>query len=108
MLFGTKSVEVKTASERCDRGVMLVDVRTKPEWRQGHVSGATHVSLESLGNRIDWLKRAVGDGQVLVICRSGNRSAQAVRQLRSLGLDAWNVKGGMTAWERAGLPVKRG
>jgi rhodanese-related sulfurtransferase len=108
MLFGTKSVDVKTASARNESGVMLVDVRTKPEWREGHAPGATHLSLDSLPNRSEWLKRAVGDRQLLVICRSGNRSGRAVRHLRSLGLAAFNVKGGMIAWQRAGLPVKRG
>jgi len=45
---------------------------------------------------------------VLLICRSGNRSGSAQRQLLQLGYDrVWNVTGGMNAWTSAGLPVTR-
>ena len=42
---------------------------------------------------------------MLCICRSGNRSAQAVAALRRVGYNAVNVDGGMRAWQRQGLPV---
>jgi rhodanese-related sulfurtransferase len=50
------------------------------------------------------------DGRpLLVICHSGNRSAAVVGYLARLGrTDAANVAGGMDAWARAGLPVRRG
>lgn len=108
MLFKRSGIDVATASERHASNTMLIDVRSKAEWRSGHVPGSTHVSLESLGQRMDWIKRAAGGGQVMVICRSGNRSATATRSLRAAGVDALNVRGGIVAWEKAGLPVKKG
>jgi rhodanese-related sulfurtransferase len=45
---------------------------------------------------------------VLVICRSGNRSGKAASRLRALGLDVLDVRGGMIAWERHGLPIRAG
>jgi rhodanese-related sulfurtransferase len=108
MLFRRAGIDVGTAHQRQGDGVLLLDVRSKNEWRSGHVPGATHVSLESLPQRIEWLKKAAGGGEIMVICRSGNRSAQATRQLSAAGIGAVNVRGGMIAWERSGLPVKTG
>jgi rhodanese-related sulfurtransferase len=108
MLFRRPGIDVATAHQRHGDGVMLLDVRSKNEWRSGHVPGATHVSLESLPQRLDWLRKAAADAEVMVICRSGNRSAQATRQLGAAGIGAVNVRGGMIAWERSGLPVKKG
>ena len=42
------------------------------------------------------------EGEVLVICRSGNRSARAAQWLNQNGYDAINVAGGMGAWQDAG------
>lgn len=108
MFFKKSGIDVSTAAEWSSSKGLLIDVRTKAEWRSGHAPGATHVSLESLPQRTDWLRRAADGGEVMVICRSGSRSAQATRQLKSAGVDAVNVRGGMMAWERAGLPVKKG
>ncbi len=108
MFFRNKtSIDVEGASRLQDDGAMMLDVRTKGEFRGGHVPGATHVSLESLPQRKDWIGRHAQDRTILVICRSGNRSAGATRQLRAAGLDALNVKGGILAWQRKGLPVRK-
>jgi len=45
------------------------------------------------------------DRPILAVCRSGSRSAAAVRGLRQLGYDAENLDGGVTAWLKAGLPL---
>jgi rhodanese-related sulfurtransferase len=48
------------------------------------------------------------DREVLLICRSGNRSGTAQRQLLQLGYEqVFNVSGGMNAWSGAGLPIER-
>ena len=44
------------------------------------------------------------DKPVAVICRSGNRSELATMMLQARGYEAYNVAGGMEAWEAAGLP----
>jgi rhodanese-related sulfurtransferase len=103
-----QSTDVETAATLHEQGALLIDVRTKNEFVTGHVPGASHVSLQSLPNRADWIRRMATDRQVLVICRSGNRSGRATGQLRALGLDALNVRGGMIAWERKGLPTRTG
>jgi rhodanese-related sulfurtransferase len=42
---------------------------------------------------------------ILTICRSGGRSARAASQLRRAGYTVIDVKGGMNAWQTAGLPI---
>lgn len=98
-------VDVQEASRRQAAGAALIDVRQPDEWRQGHAPGATLIPLGSLGDRLSELPR---DRDVLLICRSGNRSRTAQCQLLQLGYErVFNVSGGMNAWTSAGLPVQR-
>jgi rhodanese-related sulfurtransferase len=85
-------------------GYTIVDVRTPIERRQGHPPDSEHVILDAIPRQIDRLEGK----KVLAICRTGSRSSNAARYLRSQGIEAINVKGGMVAWSRAGLPVKKG
>lgn len=83
---------------------VLVDVREPVEWEAGHAPEAGHIPLGSVVAAAASLPQA---GRVLVICRSGNRSRAAAEALRRLGIDAWNVDGGMRAWHQAGGSVVR-
>jgi rhodanese-related sulfurtransferase len=80
----------------------FLDVREDDEWQAGHIDGARHVPLGELSGRIGDLPK---DRPILAVCRSGSRSAAAVRGLRQLGYDAENLDGGVTAWSKAGLPL---
>ena len=98
-------VDVQEASRRQAAGAVLIDVRQPEEWQHGHAPGARLIPLGSLGNRVADVPR---DQDVLLICRSGNRSGTAQRQLQQLGYEhVFNVSGGMNAWTGAGLPVER-
>ncbi len=93
------------AKQRQAAGALLVDVREPEEWAAGHAPGARHVPLGRLAQHLPKLPR---DCEVLFICRSGNRSGVATDMARRAGLArAMNVRGGMIAWARAGLPVQR-
>jgi rhodanese-related sulfurtransferase len=99
------TVDVQEASRRQAAGALLIDVREPAEWQQGHAPGATLIPLGSLSGRLADFPR---DRDVLLICRSGNRSGSAQRQLLQLGYQrVFNVAGGMNAWSNAGLPVSR-
>ena len=96
-------VDVHEASRRQAAGALLIDVREPAEWHQGHAPHATLIPLGSLSGRLTDVPR---DRDVLLICRSGNRSGSAQRQLQQLGYQrVFNVSGGMNAWVSAGLPV---
>ena len=101
----THDLDVNEAKRRLDRGALLVDVRESDEWRAGHAPGARHIPLGTLAGHLDSLPR---DRDVLLICRSGNRSGAAHGLLARHGFErAFNVAGGMQAWTRAGLPTTR-
>ena len=99
-------IDVRVAHDRQQRGALLVDVREPDEWQAEHAIGAQHLPLGSLPRHIEALPR---DRDLLLICRSGNRSGRAVALLSQHGFGrAFNVTGGMQAWARAGLPVAAG
>jgi rhodanese-related sulfurtransferase len=80
-------------------GAALVDVRERTEWHAGHAPQAMLLPLTELAQRAAELPRT---GRVVVVCRSGRRSAGLVAQLVQLGVDAVNLDGGMQAWRDAG------
>ena len=102
------AVDVRTAAERLagTRPPLLVDVRELDEFRAVRVEGAALVPLSGFMLRYQELPR---DTPLLVMCAAGSRSASATAHLLASGwTDVANVTGGIIAWERAGLPVKRG
>ncbi len=85
---------------------LLVDVREPNEFAEVRAEGAVLVPLSTFMLRYRELPQ---DRSLLMICRSGARSAQATAYLLANGwTDVVNVAGGTLAWERAGLPVRRG
>jgi rhodanese-related sulfurtransferase len=71
----------------------LVDVRTPAEFAEGHVKQSVNIPLDTIMRRIDEFKNK---SQIIVFCRSGNRSGQAKLILEQLGIS--NVTNGGT-WE---------
>lgn len=80
----------------------FLDVREDDEWQAGHIDGARHIPLRELSGRVGELAKG---RPIVAVCRSGSRSAAAVRELKQLGYDAENLDGGVTAWTKAGLPL---
>lgn len=83
----------------------VLDVRQPEEYREGHIVGSKLIPLGELGHRFKELPQ---NREIVCVCRSGNRSSAATRQLLAAGYRAANLRGGMIAWNRAGLPVKKG
>lgn len=100
--FKTPSVSADEARELVRAGAQLVDVREPAEWNAGHAPQATHIPAGQLAAKAGKLKQGK---QIVVVCRSGNRSKAATAQLRQLGYDAVNCAGGMMAWQAAGGQV---
>lgn len=104
------TVDAIALRELIDSGknVRIVDVRTPGEFESLHVPGAYNVPLDLLREHRDEFL-AHFDENIVLVCRSGQRAAQAEETLRAAGL--FNVRildGGMLDWEAAGLPVTRG
>ncbi|HKI99451.1 MAG TPA: rhodanese-like domain-containing protein [bacterium] len=106
MNSGFSQLSPDEAAQRKD--LTVVDVRQKNELHGdlGHIPGSVHIPLDRLfsaGPPSKWKPET----PLLVVCRSGARSASAASQLAQMGFtDLYNLQGGMIAWNRAGLPVK--
>ncbi|MFF4580675.1 rhodanese-like domain-containing protein [Streptomyces sp. NPDC001389] len=90
------------------RAPRVLDVRTPGEFRTVHIPGSYNVPLDTLReHRAELLTHL--DEDVVLVCRSGARAAQAEQALAEAGLPNLRVlDGGMMAWEAAGAPVNRG
>lgn len=87
-----------------DRNLVILDVRQPQEWAEGHIERARHITGAELPERLD---EVPNDVPVAVICGSGYRSSVSSSLLAHKGhKNIVNVAGGMSAWQRAGLPVK--
>jgi rhodanese-related sulfurtransferase len=95
------SVPVSGVPDPLPTGLHVLDVREDVEWHHGHIEGALHIPLRDLPARLS----EVPEGQTLVVCRVGGRSAQAVAYLRRSGHEVLNLDGGMLDWEAAGRPM---
>jgi rhodanese-related sulfurtransferase len=88
------------------RPALLVDVREPHEFADVRVEGSLLVPMSQLNARLDDIPR---DRPILVMCQVGGRSARVTGLLLRQGFeDVGNVAGGIDAWQRAGLPVRRG
>ena len=96
-------VDALEASQRQAAGAVVLDVREADEWDAGRIGGALHISVAELALRQDEIPR---DRALIVVCRSGSRSAYATEALLRAGYEAENLAGGMQAWQAAGLPLE--
>jgi rhodanese-related sulfurtransferase len=86
---------------------VMLDVREDGEYKDGHIIDAVHIPLGKLEQRMGELEK-FREKSVIVSCRSGHRSATACARLRKNGFETvYNLKGGVMAWQSAGLPLQK-
>jgi rhodanese-related sulfurtransferase len=117
LLAGAEVVEIDNDELKAllAKGVPVVDLRTAGEWRQtGVVDGSHLLTLFDEQGRADvaaWSKAVEGiaaaDQPLILICRTGNRSGKAARLLEQTSPKRriYNVRAGITGWQRAAQPV---
>src|SRR5438876_1905197 len=104
--FSNAEIGQMTVHELNKRGSSLpvVDVRSRGEWKRGHVPGARHRCLPGLRQRTGELAHA---RPTAVYCGSGYRASIATSILKPEGFnELWNVPGSWEAWKTAGFPVE--
>src|ERR1041384_599876 len=87
-------------------GAVVVDVRERDEWVEGHIPGAVHVPRGNLESRIE---QAIPNRSrpLLLYCAVGARSAFAAKTLEELGYEnVVHLAGGFTEWKRNGFPTQ--
>ena len=109
MAPGIRSIDVSEAERRLREdpaAPLLVDVREQHEFDEVRAPGAVLMPMSSLAARIGELP---ADRPLMIVCQTGSRSSAVTGFLaRSGRTDVVNVAGGMEAWERGGLPIRRG
>lgn len=101
-------IEPKTVVERLawgDQSLVLLDVRTPAEYAEGHVPGAINIPHTEIASRTGELS-AARDRDLVVYCRSGVRTEQALASLREAGFKRlFHLKGDYTRWSEEERPV---
>jgi rhodanese-related sulfurtransferase len=94
---GYRNVSSEEAKQLIDnKDVVVLDVRTPEEYQEGHIPNAILIPLQELENKLNELDKKE---HYLVVCRSGNRSAQASEVLTSNSFaNIYNMTGGMNNW----------
>jgi rhodanese-related sulfurtransferase len=101
-------VEMSVADAKAmrDAGAFILDVREQSEWDEYHVPGAKLIPLGSLESRVSEVPR---DKDVVVMCRSGNRSQTGRDVLLKAGFTrVTSMAGGIKTWQAQGFPTVTG
>jgi len=106
ILANFESIDAKTAIHLLenDDNVTLLDVRTIPEYKEGHLRDATLIPVQALAQNLGMLKQDKNK-KIIIYCRTGNRSISASRILEANGFTPLNVKGGILDLQSAGVEV---
>jgi phage shock protein E len=95
------------AEKSNNREAMIVDVRDRDEWDEGHIPGAIHLSRGTI--ELD-IEEKVPDPNAMIICHcgGGGRSALAAESLQKMGYkNVRSMAGGFKAWKAIGLPTMK-
>ena len=97
-------LSVDEANQYRNAGAFMLDVRTPAEWLEIHIPGATLIPLDELGARMNELP---ANEIIVIYCRTGNRSSQALDILLKAGYsDVFSIENGIQDWITAGYDVE--
>lgn len=101
--YGNATASDVLARMEAGENLILIDVREPWEYEEGHIPGAQLIPLGLLQAHFDQLDK---NAEIILVCRSGNRSGTAAATLAERGFkDVYNLVGGMLSWEG---PVETG
>ena len=101
-----QSLDSRTAQALIDQrqDLLIVDLRESREMREGYIAGSLMVPMSALSKGT---KSLPADRPMLLVCAVGGRSYAVGRYFSSKGYpEIYNLKGGISAWKKAGLPLK--
>ena len=101
--YGDITIEQAKLLIESKPSLIILDVRGQDEYDIGHIERAIIIPLDELEDRLDELSK---NDELLVYCRTGNRSSSAVNILQSNGFTMiFHMKDGITGWIQAGYPT---
>ncbi len=85
--------------------IQLIDVRTPKEFAEGYLKGAKLINFFDK-DFLDQMSKLDKDKELYIYCRSGNRSGQATKKLKTMGFTKiYDLKGGIKSWKRDNLEI---
>lgn len=107
-LLNLKEVSPLEATQLLNhQDAVLLDVREPQEYQEGFLPNSIRIPLGSLSEKAAQLDKH-RERPIIIVCRSGNRSAKAVRMLKQMGYETvYNLGGGLHAWRTANLPISK-
>lgn len=107
-LLNLKQVSPLEATQLLNhQDAVLLDVREPQEYQEGFLPNSLRIPLGTLSAKAEQLDKH-RERPIIIVCRSGNRSAQAGRMLKQLGYEnVYNLAGGLHAWRGANLPISK-
>ena len=89
------------------RDAVVIDVRETGDFASGHIANARHVPEPQLNDRVGELEKFKAR-PIIVSCRTGTRAPAVAGALRKRGFqEAVALRGGIAAWQQAGMPLAR-
>jgi rhodanese-related sulfurtransferase len=105
---GLKNIEPPEAVTLMNNDAVVIDLRNAEAFSRGHIVNAKNIPFDEFGAQQDKIAGFKGK-PIIAVCDAGSSSNKAVDSLRKTGFESvYGLKGGMTAWTQAGLPVVTG
>lgn len=100
----SREITAEQAYQKYQAGAFVLDVRTQDEWNEYHAPNTTLIPLDQLQSRMGEIPR---DKEIVVVCRSGNRSQEGRDMLLSAGFtQVTSMAGGLKEWSALGYPIE--
>lgn len=105
---GLIDVEAADAIKLINNDAVVIDLRSADSFGRGHIVNARNIPSDELDAKLSSLEQ-LKSKPVIAVCDAGMSSRRIVNTLRQKGLESvYSLKGGMTGWTQAGLPVVTG
>lgn len=105
---GMVNVEPIAAVQLINNDAVVIDLRSIDAFSKGHIVSARNIPSDELDAKMSQLT-SLKSKTIVAVCEAGTTSTKAVNTLRTAGFESvYGLKGGMSGWSQAGLPVVTG
>ncbi|MBT8103046.1 MAG: rhodanese-like domain-containing protein [Gammaproteobacteria bacterium] len=105
---GLVNVEASDAVKLINNDAVVVDIRSADAFARGHIVNAKNIPNDELDGKLEQLQQ-YKNTSIIAVCDTGITTTQIVNKLRAAGFETvFGLKGGMSGWGQAGLPVVTG
>ncbi len=102
----TNEINVKEAKVFIDKGSIVLDVRTKEEYEEGHIKGSINIDIHDPSFE-EHIKKLNKPQYCVVYCASGGRSMKAVQTMLGIGFcEVYSMAGGIIGWKKEGMSIE--